>query len=234
MKLANSRCSDKKRSRRGQEEKEEEEEEEEEPLIQVLLPEVSRLLHFSRHLKRIREEDPTRPPSVVFSHFTSFLGHIGDALSSLSPALSICPPWGYEYPARSAAMKEFPSNEDGSILKSALPAGGVGINLTEQASAFMMAHRGTLVESQAIDRVLCVSPRFGKVDVIRYICPQGTIEERIFGSSEEKGCNCSVPWESSHRNKRGMRAWPTSRASSFEDFFMPRRKCTRKTHKNLP
>lgn len=135
------------------------------------------------HLKRLRR-DQAGTKTVVFSQFTTFLDLIEPALTrDRIPFLRF--DGSMPQKQRAAVLTEFAAHKKGVVLLLSLRAGGVGLNLTQAKTVFMMDPWWSFaVESQAIDRV----HRMGQEDPVtvwRFVV-KDSVEQRMLKIQERK------------------------------------------------
>jgi len=136
----------------------------------------SKLTALVSKLKELRKLEPATK-CTVFSQFTSYLDLIEPLLRrERFPFLRF--DGSMSQPARKAVLEKFRSHEGGAVLLISLRAGGVGLNLTEASTVFMMDPWWSFaVEAQAIDRVHRMGQTKG-VTVYRFVV-EGSVEERM-------------------------------------------------------
>lgn len=134
-------------------------------------------------LKLLRKTDPAGK-CTVFSQFTSFLDLIGPVLTREHiPFVRF--DGSMSQVARKHVIEKFRKHEGGMVLLLSLKAGGVGLNLTEAKTVFMMDPWWSFaVEAQAIDRV----HRMGQtqpVTVHRFVV-ENSVEERMINKIQAR------------------------------------------------
>lgn len=134
-------------------------------------------------LRTLRARSPTAK-SVVFSQFTSFLDLIEPQLKRAGIRF-LRLDGSLTQRARARVLDEFRTARHFRVLLVSLRAGGVGLNLTNASSVFMMDPWWSFAaEAQAIDRV----HRMGQTEEVRVtrFVVRGSVEERMLKVQERK------------------------------------------------
>ncbi|KAG8862978.1 DNA helicase rad5 [Tulasnella sp. 330] len=139
---------------------------------------------LAKHLRRLREEDPSFR-AIVFSQFTGFLDLIGTMLQREGYAQYRLD-GQLPQKQRTHVLQDFaePSNTP-KVFAISLKAGGVGLNLTNANHVIMMdSWWNRAVEEQAIDRVHRIGQ--DKTVYVTHFVIAHTIEERILSIQRKK------------------------------------------------
>ncbi|KAI9889038.1 MAG: DNA helicase rad5 [Vezdaea aestivalis] len=138
---------------------------------------------LSAHLLRLRRENP-KAKSVVFSQFTSFLDLIEPALK-MDGIRFLRFDGTMAQKQRAEVLRRFADECGETVLLLSLRAGGVGLNLTQANSVFMMDPWWSFaVEAQAIDRVHRMG-QMNKVEVWRFVV-KDSVEQRMLKIQDRK------------------------------------------------
>ncbi|KAL5598719.1 hypothetical protein BROUX41_003369 [Berkeleyomyces rouxiae] len=143
----------------------------------------SKVMALVANLRALRKEDP-KSKSVVFSQFTSFLDIIEPALKRARMHF-LRLDGSMAQKARAAVLGEFAASKRFTVLLLSLKAGGVGLNLTQAKTVYMMDPWWSFAaEAQAIDRVHRMG-QTAEVKVYRFIVKR-SVEGRMLKIQDRK------------------------------------------------